>query len=141
MRQIPLQADLGIECLAELQAALQAHLDEEGPLALSGDRVERVHAAGLQLLHAFVRDRAASGRRTTVTAASPTLAAAAHQLALASSLGVGSDAGPADPGANAGSVPATAVSSDTPDLPSVAEEGNPMASDDAERHPPTGAPE
>jgi ABC-type transporter Mla MlaB component len=88
MHQIPLQADLGIECLAELQAALQLHLDEEGPLALSGDQVERVHAAGLQLLHAFVRDRAACGRQTTVTAASPTLAAAAHQLALAASLGV-----------------------------------------------------
>ena len=88
MHQIPLQADLGIECLAELQAALQLHLDEEGPLALSGDQVERVHAAGLQLLHAFVRDRAACGRQTTVTAASPTLAAAARQLALAASLGV-----------------------------------------------------
>ena len=88
MHQIPLQADLGIECLAELQAALQLHLDEEGPLALSGDQVERVHAAGLQLLHAFVRDRAACGRQTTVTGASPTLAAAARQLALAASLGV-----------------------------------------------------
>ena len=88
MHQIPLQADLGIECLAELQAALQLHLDEEGPLALSGDQVERVHAAGLQLLHAFVRDRAACGRQSTITGASPTLATAARQLALAASLGV-----------------------------------------------------
>lgn len=92
MHQIPLQADLGIECLAELQAALQPHLDSDGPLVLSGDQVERVHAAGLQLLHAFVRDRAASGRQTTVAAASPTLADAARQLALAASLGVDTDA-------------------------------------------------
>lgn len=88
MHQIPLQADLGIECIAELQSALQPHLDDDAPLVLAGDRVERVHAAGLQLLHAFVRDRAARGHRTTITLASPTLAAAARQLALAVSLGV-----------------------------------------------------
>ncbi|GAB3312999.1 STAS domain-containing protein [Luteimonas notoginsengisoli] len=88
MNQITLQSDLGIESVAELQAALQPHLDDEAPLALAGDRVERVHAAGLQLLHAFVRDRAARGHSTTVTEASPTLADAARQLALAASLGV-----------------------------------------------------
>lgn len=88
MNQISLQTDLGIESVAELQAALQAHLDEDAPLALAGDRVERVHAAGLQLLHAFVRDRAARGNQTTIILASPILAAAARQLALAISLGV-----------------------------------------------------
>ncbi len=88
MNQLSLQSDLGIECVAELQAALQPHLDDEAPLALAGDRVERVHTAGLQLLHAFVRDRAACGRHTTVTLASPALAAAARQSALAISLGV-----------------------------------------------------
>jgi len=92
MNQLSLQTDLGIECVAELQAALQPHLDDDAPLALAGDRVERVHAAGLQLLHAFVRDRAARGQQTTVTLASPTLAAAARQLALAVSLGVDTDA-------------------------------------------------
>lgn len=88
MNQLSLQPDLGIECVAELHAALQAHLDDEAPLALAGDRVERVHAAGLQLLHAFVRDRAACGRHTAVTVASPILAAAARLSALAISLGV-----------------------------------------------------
>ena len=92
MNQLSLQSDLGIESVADLQAALQPHLDDDAPLALAGDRVERVHAAGLQLLHAFVRDRAASGRQTTVTLASPTLAAAARLAALAISLGV--DASP-----------------------------------------------
>lgn len=93
MNQLSLQTDLGIECVAELQAALQPHLDDDAPLALAGDRVERVHAAGLQLLHAFVRDRAARGHTTTVTLASPTLAAAARQLALAISLGVDTHTG------------------------------------------------
>ena len=95
MTHLTLQTDLGIERVAELQAALQPHLDADAPLRLAGDRVERVHAAGLQLLHAFVRDRAARGQRTTITQASPTLAAAARQLALAVSLGV--DDAPADP--------------------------------------------
>ena len=88
MNQLSLQSDLGIESVAELQAALQPHLDDDAPLLLAGDRVERVHTAGLQLLHAFMRDRAARGHQTTVTAASPALAAAARQLALAVSLGV-----------------------------------------------------
>lgn len=88
MNHLTLQTDLGIERVADLQAALQPHLEDDVPLELSGDQVERVHAAGLQLLHAFVRDRAARGQRTTITHASPALAAAARQLALAVSLGV-----------------------------------------------------
>ena len=88
MNLISLQPDLGIEHVADLQAALLPHLDDDTPLQLSGDKVERVHAAGLQLLHAFVRDRASAGRSTIVTLASPILANAAHSLALAVSLGV-----------------------------------------------------
>lgn len=88
MHTIPLQPDLGIEAVAELQASLQPHLESETPLFLGGERVERVHAAGLQLLHAFVRDRAARGHQTTITHASQILVQAARQLALAASLGV-----------------------------------------------------
>ncbi|WP_187471095.1 STAS domain-containing protein [Luteimonas viscosa] len=88
MNHLTLQTDLGIERVADLHAALQPHLEDDVPLQLAGDRVERVHAAGLQLLHAFVRDRAARGQSTTITQASPALAAAARQLALAVSLGV-----------------------------------------------------
>lgn len=88
MHQLSLQTDLGIEAMAELHAALRPHLEDDRPLALAGDKVERVHAAGLQLLHAFIRDRAACGRETRVTSPSSTLVAAARQLALAVSLGV-----------------------------------------------------
>ena len=88
MNLISLQPDLGIEHVADLQATLLPHLDDDTPLQLAGDKVERVHAAGLQLLHAFVRDRASAGRSTIVTLASPILANAAHSLALATSLGV-----------------------------------------------------
>ena len=95
MTQLTLQSDLGIERVADLQAALQPHLDADAPLELAGDQVERVHAAGLQLLHAFVRDRAARGQRTTIVDPSPALAEAARQLALAASLGVDGDGRPA----------------------------------------------
>lgn len=88
MSELALQPDLGIERVCELQDALMSHLDDAEPLALLGDQVTRVHTAGLQLLHAFVRERAARGGSTRVTAASPALAAAARQLALAVSLGV-----------------------------------------------------
>ena len=88
MTQLSLQPDLGIEHVAELQATLLPHLEDDAPVQLAGDQVRRVHAAGLQLLHAFVRDRAAAGRSTVITLASPTLADAARALALAASLGV-----------------------------------------------------
>ncbi|SKA22061.1 STAS domain-containing protein [Novilysobacter spongiicola] len=88
MNQLSLQPDLGIEHVAELHATLAPYLDDEAPLEIAGDRVERIHAAGLQLLHAFVRDRAGAGRTTTITLASPTLVDAARVLALAVSLGV-----------------------------------------------------
>ncbi|TBR08351.1 MAG: STAS domain-containing protein [Lysobacter sp.] len=88
MTELSLQSDLGIEHVGELQQALLPHLEDDEPVALTGDRVERVHAAGLQLLHAFVRDRAGAGRRTVVSLPSPALVKAARQLALAVSLGV-----------------------------------------------------
>ncbi|WP_240125317.1 STAS domain-containing protein [Thermomonas alba] len=89
---LPLQADLGIEQVSELHATLQAHLDDP-VLELSGADVRRVHTAGLQLLHAFIRERAARGLSTTITLPSPTLVDAARQLALAVSLGVDKDSG------------------------------------------------
>ena len=88
MIEIPLQSDLGIEHVADLQAALMPHLATEEPVVLDGDQVARVHTAGLQLLHAFIRDRAARGCETTIATPSPTLTQAARDLALAVSLGV-----------------------------------------------------
>lgn len=89
---LSLQADLGIEQVTDLQATLQPHLDD-ATLELSGAEVRRVHTAGLQLLHAFIRERAARGLSTTITLPSPTLVEAARQLALAVSLGVDKDPG------------------------------------------------
>lgn len=79
---LTLQADLGIEHVAELKAALAPHLAANAPLVLDGSRVRRVHSAGLQLLHAFVRERADAGHGTTIHAPSSALADAARLLAL-----------------------------------------------------------
>ena len=97
MTELILQPDLGIERVGELHQALLPHLEDEEPVALAGGAVERVHAAGLQLLHAFVRDRAGAGRATTVTTPSPALVNAARQLALAVSLGLENQTVSGDP--------------------------------------------
>lgn len=88
MTALILQPDLGIEHVADLHAQLLPHLDDGDALSLVGDQVRRVHTAGLQLLHAFVRDRAEHGLATSVVDASSVLADGARQLALAVSLGV-----------------------------------------------------
>ncbi|MGY3265630.1 MULTISPECIES: STAS domain-containing protein [unclassified Lysobacter] len=88
MTELSLQSDLGIEHVGALQQVLLPHLEDDEPVSIVADQVQRVHAAGLQLLHAFVRDRAGAGRRTSFTLASPALVNAARQLALAVSLGV-----------------------------------------------------
>lgn len=88
MSELALPANLGVEHVGDLQALLLPHLEADGPVTLAAAAVERVHAAGLQLLHAFVRDRAGAGRETVFATPSPALVQAARQLALASSLGV-----------------------------------------------------
>lgn len=88
MTELSLHSDLGIEHVGELHQVLLPHLEDDEPVSIAAGQVQRVHAAGLQLLHAFVRDRAAAGRRTDFNQASPALVNAARQLALAVSLGV-----------------------------------------------------
>lgn len=97
MTELSLQPDLGIEHVGDLQQALLPHLEDDAPVTLAADRVQRVHAAGLQLLHAFVRDRAGAGRTTVLATPSPVLVNAARQLALATSLGVENQTVSGDP--------------------------------------------
>lgn len=88
MNELSLAPDLGIEHVADLRSWLATHFDHAEPVVLAGDRVARVHTAGLQLLHAFVRDRALAGRVTTITLPSAALVDAANVLALADGLGL-----------------------------------------------------
>ena len=83
-----LPADLGIEKAAELHALLAPYVDAPGPVALAASGVSRLHTAGLQVLAAFVRTRAAAGRATVLQDPSTELRGAAARLGLAAHLGL-----------------------------------------------------
>lgn len=83
---IRLGADLGIESVRTLHGELAAHLGDAGVVALDGSGVERVHAASLQLLCLFCRDRRAAGREVEFLRPSETLRNSAALLGAASLL-------------------------------------------------------
>lgn len=83
---IKLGSDLGIEHVRTLHVELANHLDEPGAVALEGSAVERVHAAALQLLCLFFRDRRAVGRDTQIQQPSETLRNAAALIGAAPQL-------------------------------------------------------
>ena len=87
MTALSLPADLGIEHVSGLQQLLLARVDDPQPLELVASDVRRVHAASVQLLHAFSRERLRNGRSTAVTQASPALGDALRLLGMAASLG------------------------------------------------------
>jgi anti-anti-sigma regulatory factor len=88
-----LPADLGIESAEALHRELTAHVGRESPLMLDGHAVERLHAAGIQLLCALFRDRALAGRETGWTAASAALRTAAATLGAQAHLQLSCDTG------------------------------------------------
>ena len=91
---LTLTEDLTIYHALEQKHRLLDALGSADELELDLMQVGEIDTAGLQLLNAFMRDRAARGRVTTITLPSPTLVEAARQLALAASLGV--DSAPGD---------------------------------------------
>jgi len=87
MGVVTLHSDLGIEHCAELKDALAPHL-AGAECTVDGGSVGRVHAASLQLLTAWWRDRGAAGLRTEWSACSDTLREAARTLGLEAVLGL-----------------------------------------------------
>ena len=85
---INLGPDLGIETADELKASLLKKLGNKRAVVLNGEQVERLHAASLQLLSAFVRDRQAAGLEVQWDQASDCLNQAAHVLGLSAVLGL-----------------------------------------------------
>jgi hypothetical protein len=63
--EFTLPADLGIEHAATLHATLAPLLATLEPVSLAAHDVRRLHTASLQVLVAFVRERAAAGGPTT----------------------------------------------------------------------------
>ena len=73
---------LGISMLHELQDSMKQALASGLPVEIDASAVERVDAAGLQLLCAFVRDAASSGREIRWSGITGALAASARLLDL-----------------------------------------------------------
>jgi ABC-type transporter Mla MlaB component len=83
---------LAAECLvagaSALKESLAKLLDEPQPVTLDITSLQRIDTAGLQVLTAFVRERASHGRAVEWHGAAPALTGAAQLLGLTSLLGL-----------------------------------------------------
>jgi ABC-type transporter Mla MlaB component len=81
---------LPAECLVSgastLKESLASLLDEPQPITLDITALQRIDTAGLQLLTAFIRERAGHGRTIEWRGTAPALANAAQLLGLTSLL-------------------------------------------------------
>jgi ABC-type transporter Mla MlaB component len=81
---------LAAECMVSeatsLKERLTALLDEPQPVTLDVAALQRIDTAGLQVITAFVRERAESGRTVEWQGTAPVLATAAQLLGLTSLL-------------------------------------------------------
>ena len=81
---------LAAECLVStagvLKERLTGLLDEPLPITLDITALQRIDTAGLQVLTAFVVDRAGHGRTVAWQGTAPVLTTAAHLLGLTSLL-------------------------------------------------------
>ncbi len=81
--RLKLNVHLGIEQASALQAELIETLDAPS-VELDAAGVERIHAAPMQLLMAFFRDRESAGHQTRFEKPSERLVSAARQVGAAS---------------------------------------------------------
>jgi hypothetical protein len=86
--EFTLPADLGIEHAATLHTTLAPLLATIEPVALAAHEVSRLHTASLQVLAAFVRERAAAGGPTTWREPSSLLRESAIRAGLDAALGL-----------------------------------------------------
>lgn len=86
----PIQLPLPAACLVSDADSLKEHLagllDEPLPVRLNVTALQRIDTAGLQLITAFVRERAGRGRLVEWQGSAPALTTAAQLLGLASVL-------------------------------------------------------
>jgi ABC-type transporter Mla MlaB component len=83
---------LAAECLVSgastLKESLAGLLDEPQPITLDITALQRIDTAGLQVLTAFIRERAGHGRTVEWRGTAPALTSAAQLLGLTSLLGL-----------------------------------------------------
>lgn len=87
MTTISIGSHLGVEGAGELRERLLPHVRGKREVILATERIDRLHSAALQVLCAFVRDRARAGRATRIDAPAE-LGAAAELLGVAELLGL-----------------------------------------------------
>jgi ABC-type transporter Mla MlaB component len=89
---LPARLALGTDCTlreaAGLKALLLQTVSPTGQVIIEAGAVERIDAAGLQLLVAFARREAAAGRQLTWQSASDELLGAGTRLGLLAALGL-----------------------------------------------------
>ena len=88
MSNILLHCDLGIEAATGLHEKLAASLEHKRALNIDASQVDRLHAASMQVLVGFVRERHAARRKTRITDPSSTLRSAAVALGVHQILGI-----------------------------------------------------
>jgi ABC-type transporter Mla MlaB component len=85
---LALTADCLIAGASALKESLAGLLDEPQPITLDITALQRIDTAGLQVLTAFVRERATHGRPVEWRGTAPALTSAAQLLGLTSLLGL-----------------------------------------------------
>lgn len=90
MSAIALESELGIESAPRLHAQLAPVIDHKRQVTLDAASVSRLHAASMQVLVAFVRDRRDAGRKTRIQDPSAELRHAAAALGVGTILGLDS---------------------------------------------------
>lgn len=90
MTAIHIGAQLGIESVAALREDLLPHLRTKRAVTVGIERIDRLHSAALQVLCAFVRDRAQAKGSTRIEAPAE-LRDAARLLGVADALGLTAD--------------------------------------------------
>lgn len=88
MNPVLLDANLGIEAAEELKTHLSHRFADSDPVQLDAGQVARVHSASVQVLYAFVRDRASRGKATRIDPVAPELQTAVRTLGLQQALGI-----------------------------------------------------
>jgi ABC-type transporter Mla MlaB component len=79
---IVLASNCNVKDAAELKQSLRLHLDQASPVTLDVGSVERVDTSTMQVLCAFVRDRAAQQRKVEWLGDSPVVRDAARLLGV-----------------------------------------------------------
>lgn len=88
MSAIALEPELGIESAARLHAQLAPAIDQKRQVVLDAASVSRLHAASMQVLVAFVRERRDAGRKTRFNDPTAELRQAANALGVGTILGL-----------------------------------------------------